>query len=113
MTSKLDLQQFRKTKIVKKLSKSKSHENLEELAAPEPSADDAVSTAIKIMEATSEKKRGRKTKYSTEAERVEARKLQQRKYSEKKKQELNELKNKIKELEAPKGQWLFIHQLVQ
>ena len=59
MSNKIDLKQFNETPIVKKLSKSTSSENLNE---------QAVETS----------KRGRKSKYSTDEERKEARRKQQR-----------------------------------
>ena len=52
MSNQLDITQFNKTKVVKKLSKSKSNENIKEISEPEPTVDDAVDTALKIMEAT-------------------------------------------------------------
>ncbi len=77
MTSKIDLNQFKKTEVIKKLSKSKSSENLKEI----------VDTP----------KRGRKSKYNTPEERLEARRQQQKEYRQRKKQELEELK-KIAEM---------------
>ena len=60
------------------LTKSVSHENLNEIAE------------IPV-------KRGRKIKYLTDEERVEARRQQQKAYRERKKREMEELKEKIKE----------------
>ncbi len=71
MTSKIDLNQFKKTEVIKKLSKSKSSENLTSIDTP---------------------KRGRKSKYNTPEERLEARRQQQKEYRQRKKQELEELK---------------------
>ncbi len=76
MTSKIDLNQFKKTEVIKKLSKSKSSENLTSMDTP---------------------KRGRKSKYNTPEERLEARRQQQKEYRQRKKQELEELK-KIAEM---------------
>ena len=76
MTSKIDLNQFKKTEVIKKLSKSKSSENLTSIDTP---------------------KRGRKSKYNTPEERLEARRQQQKEYRQRKKQELEELK-KIAEM---------------
>ena len=84
--------QFNKTKIVKKLSKSKSEENLAAIAEPE-----VESKALKIMDATIEKKRGRKSKYNNDEERKEARRKQQREYRERKKKELEELKKLVEQ----------------
>ena len=94
MTNKLDLKQFNKTKVVKKLSKSKSEENLEAIAEPEPEVEKA---ALKILDATIEKKRGRKSKYDNDEERKEARRKQQREYRLRKKQELEDLKKLVSE----------------
>ena len=90
MTNQLDLKQFNKTKVVKKLSKSKSNENLEAIAEPE-----VEKAALKIMEATIEKKRGRKSKYNNDEERKEARRQQQKEYRERKKKELEDLKKLV------------------
>ncbi len=88
MSNQIDLKQFKQTNIVKKLSKSKSNENLK-------SIDDSVEnvdTALKIMDATIDRKRGRKSKYNTDEERKEARRKQQREYRLRKKKELEDLK---------------------
>ena len=97
MTAQLDITKFNKTKVVKKLSKSKSNENLKELSEPEPSVDAAVDTALKIMEATTEKKRGRKSKYNNDEERKQARRQQQKEYRQRKKKELEDLKKLVSE----------------
>ena len=78
MSNKINLKQFNETPIVKKLSKSTSSENLNEQAT-EPS------------------KRGRKSKYSTDEERKEARRKQQREYRLRRKQELEKLREMAKE----------------
>lgn len=82
MTNQLDITQFKKTKVVKKLSKSKSEENHEAIAESEPAI---------------EKKRGRKSKYNTDEERKEARRKQQKEYRERKKQELEDLKKLVEQ----------------
>ncbi len=94
MTNKLDLSQFNKTDIVKKLSKSKSEENLKNISEPEPNVADAEKAALKLIEATApeKQKRGRKSKYNTPEERLEARRKQQKEYRLRKKAELEELK---------------------
>ena len=86
MTNKLDLSQFNKTDIVKKLSKSKSEENLLNILEGEPPAE------IKTEPAPEKQKRGRKSKYNTPEERLEARRKQQKEYRLRKKAELEELK---------------------
>ena len=62
------------------MTKSVSHENLNEIAVKTPA------------------KRGRKLKYLTDEERIEARRQQQKAYRERKKKEFEELKEKIKEV---------------
>ena len=69
--SNLNLEDFNETDVIKKLKKSNSNEI----------------------------KRGRKQKYQTEEERHEARKNQQKAYRERKKKEIEELKEKVKNLE--------------
>lgn len=79
MSQEINYEEFNETPIIKKLKKSQSKENLQEIEKP--------------------KKRGRKQKYSSEEERLEARRKQQREYRIRKKNELLDLKNKIKEYE--------------
>ena len=91
MTNQIDLTQFNKTDIIKKLSKSKSEENLKIIS--EEKAEEETQT-----EPLHEKqKRGRKSKYNTPEERLEARRQQQKEYRLRKKKELEELK-KLAEL---------------
>ena len=90
MTSKIDLTQFKKTEVIRKLSKSKSDENLKEIA--ETSIDDTTITARSREPSIDTPKRGRKSKYNTPEERLEARRQQQKEYRQRKKQELEELK---------------------
>ncbi len=94
MTNKLDLTQFNKTDIVKKLSKSKSEENLLNILEGEPNEAEAQKAALKLIEATApeKQKRGRKSKYNSAEERLEARRKQQKEYRLRKKAELEELK---------------------
>ena len=85
----MNMNEFNETPIIKKMKNSKSIENLNE-------------ETLKIMEATrTEPKatRGRKSKYNTNEERLAARKQQQKEYRERKKQELQELKEKSREKE--------------
>lgn len=83
----MDLENFKQTPIIKKLKKSKSDEKLNEIAE-------------KVEEPIEKVHRGRKTKYATQEERINARKIQQREYRERKKQELKQLKEKVEEYEA-------------
>ena len=94
MTNNLDLTQFNKTDIVKKLSKSKSEENLKNILEGEVNKTDPEKAALKLIEATApeKQKRGRKSKYNTPEERLEARRKQQKEYRLRKKAELEELK---------------------
>ena len=99
--NKLDLTQFKETDIVKKLSKSKSEENLKNII-DDSFACEAEKTALKLIEATSpeKQKRGRKSKYNSAEERLEARRKQQKEYRLRKKQELEELKKLAQTVKA-------------
>lgn len=83
----MNLENFNQTPIIKKLKKSKSEEKLNEI-------DEKVEEPIEKVH------RGRKTKYATQEERIAARKIQQREYRERKKQELQDLKERVKEYES-------------
>ncbi len=83
----MNLENFNQTPIIKKLKKSKSEEKLNEIDE-------------KVEEPIEKAHRGRKTKYATQEERIAARKIQQREYRERKKQELQELKERLKEYES-------------
>ena len=85
MSNKINLKQFNKTPIVKKLSKSASSENLNEIDNPAESIPDE------------KNKRGRKSKYTTDEERKEARRKQQREYRLRRKQELEKLREMVKD----------------
>lgn len=89
MSNKIDLTQFNETNVIKKLSRSKSEEKL----------DDEIEVEKPKEEKPKIEKRGRKTKYATEEERLEARRQQQRAYRLRKKQELAKLKEQMKETE--------------
>ena len=82
--NKLDLKQFKETPAVKKLSKSKSNEELNKEGTTKP---ECLSVTKQVTET-----RGRKTKYATDEERKEAKRKQQKEYRLRKKQELEELK---------------------
>ena len=85
MTNQIDLKQFNPTPIVKKLKKSKSTEKLNELDKPMTS------------EAKIQNKRGRKSKYENDEDRKAARRKQQREYRLRKKQELEKLREMVKD----------------
>ena len=91
MTNKIDLKKFNQTEVVKKLSKSKSEENLKIIS--EEKAEEE--TKAELL--PEKQKRGRKSKYNSPEERLEARRKQQKEYRLRKKQELEELK-KLAEL---------------
>ena len=93
MTNAIDLKQFKQTPIVKKLKKSKSTEKLDELDKPA----EADETSLKILDAVSTSKRGRKSKYINDEERKAARRQQQKEYRLRKKQELEKLKEMVKD----------------
>ena len=85
MSQNLDLGEFKETAIIKKLKKSKSNDNLKNI--------DTAKTETK-------EKCGRKQKYATIEERNEARKQQQKAYRERKKKEVQSMKEKIKVYES-------------
>lgn len=92
MSNKIDLTQFNQTKVIKKLTKSKN------IDIEEPKIENAIAASSnasfdtrKTREAVKQK-RGRKSKYMSQEERLEARRLQQKEYRLRKKQELEELK---------------------
>lgn len=82
----MNFEEFNATPIIQKMQRSKSSEILDQIESekPEPQI----------------KTRGRKIKYVTEEERLAARKKQQKEYRERKKMELEQLKEKIKEYET-------------
>lgn len=89
MTNKIDLTQFNKTKIVKKLAKSKSSEKLNEI---DKSSDPEPEPVAKPKNT-----RGRKSKYENDDERKAARRQQQKEYRLRKKQELEKLREMVKD----------------
>ena len=84
----LNLTEFKPTPIIKKLSKSKSSDNLKSIV--ETPQNEPVPIAKKTN-------RGRKSKYITDEERKEARRQQQREYRLRKKQELESLRKIVEE----------------
>lgn len=76
--NKINFEEFKQTNLIKKLSKSKSIENMTVIDKP--------------IEEEKNKKRGRKTKYANDEERKEARRKQQKEYRLRKRNEFNELK---------------------
>ena len=85
-SSTLNLTEFKPTPIIKKLSKSKSNENLKSITESKEPAPIAKKT-----------NRGRKCKYTTDEERKEARRQQQREYRLRKKHELTLLRKMVEE----------------
>lgn len=92
----MNLEEFNDTAIIKKLKKSKSNEKLNELT-------EKVENDNKLEEPIQKNNRGRKTKYATDEERINARKIQQREYRERKKKDYQYMLNRISELEALVG----------
>lgn len=83
----LNLTEFKPTPIIKKLSKSKSSDNLKSI----------VETTTAKESIPKKTNRGRKSKYITDEERKEARRQQQREYRLRKKQELESLRKIVDE----------------
>lgn len=92
----MNFENFKPTPIVKKISRSESSEKLKELDQPV----EELQTNETVAEVKPVRQRGRKTKYATNEERLEARKQQQREYRDRKKEELKILKEKVAQYEA-------------
>ena len=89
--SKLNTELFNETEVIKSL-KSKQDTSLREL-----NEDNEL---LNEVSAPTKSTRGRKRKYSTDEERIIARRLQQKQYRERKKRELLELRALKASLEA-------------
>lgn len=97
MSNEIDLNQFNQTPIVKKLKKSKSTEKLNELDKQESCLELTHKPVENTIPKAKPKSRGRKTKYENDEERKAARRQQQKEYRLRKKQELEKLKEMIKD----------------
>ena len=81
---------------MKKLKKTKSTEKLNDKSCDLAQAE-ACEAALKILDAVSTNNRGRKSKYINDEERKAARRQQQKEYRLRKKQELEKLREMVKE----------------
>ena len=100
--NKIDLTEFKETPAVKrlrKMSKSQSRDAELRLNAEHLNEVAAESLALKGRAAEPPKTRGRKSKYSNDEERKQARRQQQKDYRLRKKQELEDLKRQVADLE--------------
>ena len=79
MSKHINFNEFNKTPIIRKITKSKSIENLNTINEPKE-------------ESVAKKPRGRKSKYANDDERKEARRRQQREYRLRKRYELEYLR---------------------
>ena len=96
MTSDIDTTQFNDTPVIRKLA-----ETNEKKSRKRTKSSDDTST------------RGRKKKYNTDEERLEARRLQQRQYRERKRAELAALKQNHSLTRIKSEKYIFVVQLVQ
>ena len=81
--TKINVEEFVDTPVIQKLKKTQEEKSNE---SNEVKVDDKVET---------KSNRGRKRKYNTDEERIQARRAQQKAYRERKKREFEELKAKV------------------
>ena len=85
MTNTIDTTQFNETKVIKALkNKQTSIEAYPSGETPQPSEEP--------VQPPPKPKRGRKPKYTSDEERIQARRLQQKQYRERRNRELHELR---------------------
>lgn len=85
--TEINVTEFIETPVIKKLKEKQTKpENEERTESPEIQRSEVIE--VKCT-------RGRKRKYNTEEERIQARRLQQKAYRERKKKELEELRTKV------------------
>ena len=87
--TEINIEEFNETPVIKKLRQKQR-----------PKKTEVIDVVVnETNEETNEEKpkqtRGRKRKYNTEEERIQARRIQQKAYRERKKKELEELKKKV------------------
>lgn len=83
MTNTIDTTQFNETKVIKALKSKQTSTPAE--TTPAPPSEEPVHPPPKP-------KRGRKPKYTSDEERIQARRLQQKQYRERRNRELHELR---------------------
>ncbi|KAK8896890.1 hypothetical protein M9Y10_014816 [Tritrichomonas musculus] len=84
--TEINVTEFIETPVIKKLKEKQTKPEYEEERAESPELREVIE--VKCT-------RGRKRKYNTEEERIQARRLQQKAYRERKKKELEELRTKV------------------
>ena len=82
MTNTIDTTQFNETKVIKALKNKQTSTPAE--TTPQPSEEP--------VQPPPKPKRGRKPKYTSDEERIQARRLQQKQYRERRNRELHELR---------------------
>ena len=96
--TEINIEEFNETPVIKKLRQKQRPKKTEVIDAVVD--ERAFSPEDLRSEETNEEKpkqtRGRKRKYNTDEERIQARRAQQKAYRERKKKELEELKKKVK-----------------
>ena len=95
--TEINIEEFNETPVIKKLRQKQRPKKAEVM--PHSGAGGALDVVVDEETNEQEEKpkqtRGRKRKYNTEEERIQARRIQQKAYRERKKKELEELKKKV------------------
>ena len=88
INNEINIEEFNETQVIKKLRQKQRPKKTEVI-------DVVVNEETNEQEEKPKQTRGRKRKYNTEEERIQARRIQQKAYRERKKKELEELKKKV------------------
>ena len=91
--TEINNEEFNETPVIKKLRQKQRPKKAEVM--PHSGAGGALDVVVDEEEEKPKQTRGRKRKYNTEEERIQARRIQQKAYRERKKKELEELKKKV------------------
>ena len=97
INNEINIEEFNETPVIKKLrqkQRPKKTEVIDAVVVNETNEENGLS-ALSSEGAKPKQTRGRKRKYNTEEERIQARRIQQKAYRERKKKELEELKKKV------------------
>ena len=98
INNEINIEEFNETPIIKKLrqkQRPKKTEVIDVVVNEETNEETNEGQSPELREAKPKQTRGRKRKYNTEEERIQARRIQQKAYRERKKKELEELKKKV------------------
>ena len=99
INNEINIEEFNETPVIKKLRLKQRPKKAEviDVVVDETNEENGLS-ALSSEGAKPKQTRGRKRKYNTEEERIQARRIQQKAYRERKKKELEELKKKVEEM---------------